>query len=86
MPFPCDPSWPEQAKDLLQPLTTPRQPLAEADEDLLLLVVHDHLHGVDIQKVYPVFYQKLQRQGPRRDPFLESVEMAQEETEDGETP
>lgn len=54
MPFPYDPSWPEQADVILQTLTIPRQLLTEADDDLLLLVVHDHLHGVNIQKAYPV--------------------------------
>jgi hypothetical protein len=76
----------EKARVRLKLLTPEEaQTIPEADEEFLSLVVHDHLHGVDIQKAYPAFYQKLQRQGSLRDAFLESVEMAQEETEE-ETP
>jgi hypothetical protein len=72
-------AWPEKADELLRQLVdqAPPQELTEMDLEMLSLVVNDALHGVDIQKRYPAFYQRLTEEPGLRDAFLEIFEMAE---------
>lgn len=72
---------PERADELLRKVTgkTQSQELTEADQEMLTLVINDTLRGVDIQKQYPAFYQRLTEDAALRDAFLDILEMAQEE-------
>ncbi|HNB51142.1 MAG TPA: hypothetical protein PK530_04335, partial [Anaerolineales bacterium] len=75
------PNWTEKAEALLTQLMSQSlaRELTEAEQDMLSLVVNDALHGIDIQKQYPAFYQKLTVDGALRDAFLEIMEMVSEE-------
>jgi hypothetical protein len=49
---------------------------------MLSLVINDTLHGVDIQKQYPAFYQKMIQDAALRDAYLDILEMVQNEAEE----
>ena len=70
--------WPETADALIM-LPEAAEP-GENDHDLLELVAHAFQRNEDIQRAYPHFYQRLQRNPTFRDALLEILEMM----EDGE--
>lgn len=74
--------WPEKVVVLLHQVSRKTHtPLTERDQEVLSLVIHDALQGLDIQKQYPAFYQRLVHESHLREAFLDILAMAQAETE-----
>ncbi len=73
--------WPATANPLLDLVGSPvpAMDISEVDEEMLSLVVDDALKGVDIQKQYPQYFQRLLKEPALRDAFLEVMDLAQDE-------
>jgi hypothetical protein len=67
--------WPETADRLLADLNHPAQSssVAEADYQMLSLVVNDALEGIDVTVQYPNFYRKLLANAELSQAFLDAL-------------
>ncbi len=71
----------ETTDDLRLILSEEGEPLSEGDADLLELATTAIQRGDDLQRAFPRFYQRLQRNPALREAFLEILEMMEQEDE-----